>query len=87
VFFSFLLSTDRVSKEFGLLLGVAILCDALLVRMTFVPALLTLLGERSWWIPAWLARILPKITIEAPGERPQAADRPVSARPADATAP
>ena len=55
VFFSFLLSPDRVSKEFGLLLGVAILTDALLMRMTLVPALLTLLRERSWWIPA-LAR-------------------------------
>jgi RND superfamily putative drug exporter len=73
VFFSFMLSPDRVSKEFGLLLGVAILCDALLMRMTFVPALLTLLRERSWWIPAWLARLLPNITIEAPGERPEAA--------------
>ena len=60
VFFSFVLSPDRVSKEFGLLLGVAILCDALLVRMTLVPALLTLLGEKSWWIPGWLARALPE---------------------------
>ena len=83
VFFSFLLSPDRVSKEFGLLLGVAILCDALLMRMTFVPALLTLLGEKSWWIPRWLAKILPNITIEAPGERPEAASRPAPQRPAD----
>jgi putative drug exporter of the RND superfamily len=70
VFFSFLLSPDRVSKEFGLLLGVAILTDALLMRMTLVPALLTLLRERSWWIPHWLDRALPDITIEPPGERP-----------------
>ena len=55
VFFSFLLAPDRVSKEFGLLLGVAILTDAFLMRLTLVPALLTLLRERSWWIPA-LAR-------------------------------
>ncbi len=86
VFFSFLLSPDRVSKEFGLLLGIAILCDALLVRMTFVPALLTLLGEKSWWIPRWLAKILPNITIEAPGERPEAASPPAPPRPADSTA-
>ena len=85
VFFSFLLSPDRVSKEFGLLLGVAILCDALLVRMTFVPALLTLLGDRSWWIPRWLAKILPNITIEAPGERPDTDGRPLAPKPADAT--
>ena len=85
VFFSFLLSPDRVSKEFGLLLGVAILCDALLMRMTFVPALLTLLGEKSWYIPGWLQKILPNITIEAPGERPEAASRPAPQRPADST--
>jgi RND superfamily putative drug exporter len=69
VFFSFLLSPDRVSKEFGLLLGVAILTDALLVRLTLVPALLTVLGERSWAIPGWLEKALPNVTIEAPGER------------------
>jgi RND superfamily putative drug exporter len=69
VFFSFLLAPDRVSKEFGLLLGVAILTDALLMRMTLVPALLSVLRERSWAIPAWLEKALPNITIEAPGER------------------
>ena len=69
VFFSFLLSPDRVSKEFGLLLGVAILTDALLMRLTLVPALLTLLRERSWAIPTWLDKALPNVTIEAPGER------------------
>jgi putative drug exporter of the RND superfamily len=73
VFFSFLLNPDRVSKEFGLLLGIAILTDALVIRLTLVPALLTVLGERSWTIPAWLDRALPRITIEPPGERPDAA--------------
>jgi putative drug exporter of the RND superfamily len=69
VFFSFLLAPDRVSKEFGLLLGVAILTDALIMRMTLVPALLTLLGERSWTIPRWLDRALPNVTIEPPADR------------------
>jgi RND superfamily putative drug exporter len=69
VFFSFLLAPDRVSKEFGLLLGVAILTDAFLMRLTLVPALLALLKERSWWIPRWLAKVLPDVTIEPPGER------------------
>src|SRR4051794_23882550 len=69
VFFSFLIAPDRVSKEFGLLLGVAILTDALLMRMTLVPALLTVLRERSWWIPKWFDRLLPDITIEPPSER------------------
>ncbi len=57
---------DRIPKEFGLLLAVAILTDALIVRMTLVPAFLTLLGEKSWYIPRWLDRLLPNLTIEAP---------------------
>jgi RND superfamily putative drug exporter len=78
VFFAFLLNPDRVSKEFALLLGIAILTDALLMRMTLVPALLTLLGERSWAMPAWLERAMPTLTIEPPGERtPTAPPRPI----------
>jgi putative drug exporter of the RND superfamily len=84
VFFSFLLAPDRVSKEFGLLLGVAILTDALLMRLTLVPSLLTLLGERSWAIPRWLARALPRITIEPPGERAPDRRRRTPSEPAPA---
>ena len=69
VFFAFLLNPDRVSKEFALLLGIAILTDALLVRLTLVPSLLTLLGEKSWWMPRWLDKVLPNITIEPPGQQ------------------
>ena len=66
VFAAFILTPERVSKEFGLLLAVAILTDALVVRMTLVPAFFTLLGEKTWYIPRWLDRILPNITIEPP---------------------
>jgi len=66
VFAAFILSADRIQKEFGLLLAVAILTDALIVRMTLVPALLTMLGEKSWYIPRWLDRALPNVTIEPP---------------------
>ncbi len=66
VFAAFILSADRVPKEFGLLLAIAILTDALIVRMTLVPAFLTLMGEKSWYIPGWLDRLLPNITIEPP---------------------
>ncbi|MBA2568825.1 MAG: MMPL family transporter [Actinobacteria bacterium] len=66
VFAAFILSADRIPKEFGLLLAVAILTDALIVRMTLVPALLTLLREKSWYIPHWLDRALPNVTIEPP---------------------
>ena len=83
VFFSFLLAPDRVSKEFGLLLGVAILTDAFLMRLTLVPALLTVLRGRAWWIPGWLDKLLPNIRIEPPGEQPEPVLRPPQAAPAD----
>ncbi|HKY25260.1 MAG TPA: MMPL family transporter [Gaiella sp.] len=66
VFAAFILSGDRVSKEFGILLAVAILVDALVVRMTLVPAFFTLLGEKTWYIPRWFDKLLPNITVEAP---------------------
>jgi len=68
VFAAFTLTADRISKEFGILLAVAILTDALIVRMTLVPAFLTLMGEKSWYMPRWLDRLLPGITIEPPHE-------------------
>jgi putative drug exporter of the RND superfamily len=79
VFAAFILTSDRISKEFGILLAIAILTDALVVRMTLVPAFLTMLGEKSWYMPRWLDRALPNITIEAPhdGDAP----RPVEAAP------
>ena len=83
VFAAFILTADRISKEFGLLLAVAILTDALIVRMTLVPSFLTWLGEKSWYIPRWLDRALPNITIESPHEReepaPAEAERPAEA--------
>jgi RND superfamily putative drug exporter len=76
VFAAFILTADRISKEFGLLLAVSILTDALLVRMTLVPSFLTLLREKAWYMPRWLDRLLPNITIEPPhdgdGRRPRA---------------
>ncbi len=80
VFAAFILTADRISKEFGLLLAVAILTDALVVRMTLVPAFLTWMGEKSWYIPRWLDRLLPNLTIEPPhdGEwREAEPERPV----------
>jgi RND superfamily putative drug exporter len=83
VFAAFILTADRISKEFGLLLAVAILTDALIVRMTLVPAFLTLLGEKAWYMPRWLDRILPDVTIEPPGDR-EAPGRIGVERPAEA---
>ena len=83
VFAAFILTPDRISKEFGLLLAIAILTDALIVRMTLVPSLLTILGEKSWYIPRRLDRLLPNVTIESPHER-EAPVRPGAERPAEA---
>ncbi len=66
VFAAFILSADRISKEFGLLLAVAILTDALLIRLTLVPSFLVMLGEKAWYIPRWMDKLLPNLTIEAP---------------------
>jgi RND superfamily putative drug exporter len=88
VFTAFILSADRIPKEFGLLLAVAILTDALIIRMTLVPALFTLLGERTWYIPGWLDRLLPSITIEPPHEREDArVERGEVAGPAEVPGP
>ena len=84
VFAAFILSADRIPKEFGLLLAVAILTDALIVRMTLVPSLFTLLGDKTWYIPRWLDRLLPNLTIEPPhGDRP-AAERVPEPEPSEA---
>jgi RND superfamily putative drug exporter len=88
VFSAFILSHDRIPKEFGLLLAVSILTDALIVRMTLVPALFTLLRERTWYIPGWLDRLLPDITIEPPHDRePVPVTRPETDRAGTAEAP
>ena len=72
VFLSFVLNDQRVVKEFGLGLAVAVLVDATVVRLLLVPATMELLGEWNWWLPGWLDRVVPRISIEG-GERPVAA--------------
>jgi RND superfamily putative drug exporter len=66
VFWAFVLGDDRTVKEFGVGLGVAILMDAFIVRMILVPAVMQLLGDKAWYMPRWLDRALPQLTIEAP---------------------
>jgi RND superfamily putative drug exporter len=68
VFGSFLGEADRVVKLFGLGLSMAVLIDASVVRMLLVPATMELLGDRNWWMPGWLGRILPRVHIEAPAD-------------------
>ncbi len=61
VFFTFALSGPLPPKEMGIVLGVAVLLDALLVRLVLLPVLLRLTGRAAWWTPTWLARLLPDI--------------------------
>ena len=61
VFFTFALSGPLPPKEMGIILGVAVLLDAFLVRLLLVPVMLRLLGRWAWYLPAWLDRILPNV--------------------------
>ena len=64
VFGAFILSADVVTKMFGVGLALAVLLDVTLVRMVLVPAAMSLLGHRAWWLPNWLDRLLPNIDLE-----------------------
>jgi RND superfamily putative drug exporter len=64
VFASFILGGDTLGKMFGIGLSAAILVDATLIRMVLVPATMELLGDRNWWLPGWLDRVLPRVHLE-----------------------
>jgi RND superfamily putative drug exporter len=64
VFGSFVLEFERTMKMMGTGLATAILFDATIVRMLLVPATMELLGDRNWWLPGWLSRIIPEIDVE-----------------------
>jgi RND superfamily putative drug exporter len=68
VFVSFVLGHDVMAKMFGIGLAAAVLVDATLIRMVLIPATMELLGDRNWWLPAWLDRILPRLRVEAAEE-------------------
>jgi RND superfamily putative drug exporter len=64
VFLSFMLGEERVIKEFGLSLASAVALDALVIRCLLLPAVLHLIGRRTWALPAWLDRALPHLNVE-----------------------
>ncbi|QNP69710.1 MMPL family transporter [Streptomyces roseirectus] len=66
VFGGFMLSPDRMLRQFGFGLAVAILIDAVIIRSLILPATMRLLGPRAWWLPAPLARALPEVRVESP---------------------
>ena len=69
VFAAFIPSSELVLKMIGIGMASAILIDVTIVRLLLVPAVMHLLGDRNWWIPAWLDRVLPKISVEGYPER------------------
>ncbi|MER5428521.1 MMPL family transporter [Streptomyces sp. NPDC002588] len=93
VFAGFIGESDSMIKMIGFGMAAAVLLDAFVVRMAIVPAVLALLGDRAWWLPKWLDRLLPRVDVEgealtrrradaaAPGSDPDPApDEPVEAR-------
>ena len=76
VFLSFGLNDDRAVKLFGLSFAIAVFVDAFIVRSLLLPALLQLLGRRTWWLPAALERRLPHLAIEAPAAMVEADAEP-----------
>jgi RND superfamily putative drug exporter len=64
VFLAFVPGQEVMVKMFGFGLGAAILIDVLLIRMVVSPAIVTVLGDRAWWIPRWLDRIMPDVSLE-----------------------
>ncbi|TAL18930.1 MAG: MMPL family transporter, partial [Frankiales bacterium] len=63
VFFTFALSGPLPPREMGIVLGVAVLLDAALVRLLLLPVLMRLTGRSAWYVPRWLGRVLPKVTF------------------------
>ena len=61
VFYTFAIAGTLPMKEMGLILGTAVLLDAFLIRLVLVPAALYIIGNRAWWLPSWMNRILPNV--------------------------
>ncbi len=61
VFYTFAIAGTLPMKEMGLILGTAVLLDAFLIRLVLVPATLFIIGNRAWWLPRWIDRILPNV--------------------------
>ena len=75
VFLTFAFSDSRVVKEFGIGLGFAVFLDATLVRLILVPSLMQLAGRWNWWLPSWLDRLIPHVSIDGRLTKPP---RPVA---------
>ena len=85
VFSAFILSGQQAIGEIGIGLAAAVLLDAFLLRTLLVPALMHLTGRANWWLPGWLDRTLPHLSIE-PATQPPAPPSPVPATVATSNA-
>jgi RND superfamily putative drug exporter len=65
VFGAFILGNDAIIKLFGVALSTAVLLDAFVVRLILIPSLMTIFGTANWWLPGWLSRLLPHISVES----------------------
>jgi len=65
VFGAFILGNDATIKLFGVALSTAVLLDAFVVRLILVPSLMTIFGKANWWLPGWMERLMPHISIES----------------------
>ena len=79
VFMTFALSGPIAPREMGVILAVAVLLDATLIRLLLQPVVLRLLGARAWWMPAWLDRLVPNVGLSH--GQPRERRRPASWRP------
>lgn len=64
VFAGFIFTHDIMIKQVGFALAIGILLDAFIVRMALVPAVMSLFGDKAWWLPKWLDRRLPNLDVE-----------------------
>lgn len=75
VFGGFIFMDDPVIKSMGFALAVGVAIDAFVVRMTIVPAVMSLLGDAGWWLPRWMNRVLPNVDVEGEGLRNHLAEQ------------
>jgi RND superfamily putative drug exporter len=69
VFVAFVFGGERIIAEFGVGLAAAVFLDAFVIRTVLVPALMHLFGDANWWLPGWLDRILPQLSVEPADDR------------------
>lgn len=67
VFAAFMLQSNSLIQSMGFALAAAVFFDAFVVRMTLIPAIMYLLGDKAWWLPKWLDKILPRVDVEGEG--------------------